>query len=162
MDMEKMLQLTGAMLVGLAFIFGTLAPQAGGVEFSGPGNQEPFSQLNEFHSRFVRPANAYAVWSEPQKLSFTPPEERILMKEPSTQLKGLVAVNGNRQRSLAYDGLLEGSASRGNLLDIEVSRITVIAVNMAEGGSAVATSDIVVRPTQYLGPPEAEVEEKLK
>jgi hypothetical protein len=50
-----------------------------------------------------------------------------------------------------------------NSLDIDVSGITVIAINMGKGGNAVAASDIILNPVQYLGASlKAEVEEKLR
>ena len=38
-----------------------------------------------------------------------------------------------------------------NAMEIEVAHITVIAINFARGGSAVATSDIYLQPTQDQG-----------
>ena len=70
-----------------------------------------------------------------------------------------------RSRSVAYDGLLESTNSKMNAMDIAVTGITVIAINMAEGGHAVATSNIVLNPVQSLGWTVAanpEVDEKLK
>lgn len=51
--------------------------------------------------------------------------------------------------------------SGGNYLNVEVSGITVNAINTVEGGSAVATSNIIIEPVQtiILAP---EVEAKLK
>jgi hypothetical protein len=49
----------------------------------------------------------------------------------------------------------------GNYLNIDVSDITVSAVNTVEGGSAVATSNIIIKPIQLIVYP-SEVEEKLK
>jgi hypothetical protein len=51
--------------------------------------------------------------------------------------------------------------SGGNYLNVEVSGITVNAINTVEGGSAVATSNIVIEPVQTIvyAP---EVEEKLR
>ncbi|MEI6104472.1 MAG: hypothetical protein WCP70_11055 [Methanothrix sp.] len=49
----------------------------------------------------------------------------------------------------------------GNNLDIDVSGISVRAINTVQGGSAVATSNIIIKPVQIIiCPPE--VEEKLK
>ncbi len=49
----------------------------------------------------------------------------------------------------------------GNNMNIEVSQISVSALNTVEGGSAVATSNIIIKPVQIIiCPPE--VEEKLK
>jgi hypothetical protein len=42
-----------------------------------------------------------------------------------------------------------------------VNGITVSAINTVEGGSAVATSNIVIKPVQIIISP-SEVEEKLK
>ena len=48
-----------------------------------------------------------------------------------------------------------------NNLDIDVHGITVSAVNTVEGGSAVATSNIIIKPVQMIVIPP-EVEAKLK
>ena len=53
------------------------------------------------------------------------------------------------------------SKSPGNYLNIEVHGITVTATNMVQGGSAVANSNIEIKPVQYIVCP-SEVEEKLK
>jgi len=49
----------------------------------------------------------------------------------------------------------------GNNLDIDVSGISVKAINTVQGGSAVATSNIIIKPVQIIICP-SEVEEKLK
>lgn len=49
----------------------------------------------------------------------------------------------------------------GNNLDIDVSGISVSAINTVKGGSAVATSNIIIKPVQVIICP-SEVEEKLK
>lgn len=51
--------------------------------------------------------------------------------------------------------------SLGNNMNIEVSGISVSAINTVEGGSAVANSNIVIKPVQIITAP-AEVDEKLK
>ncbi len=64
----------------------------------------------------------------------------------------------------AYVGKTKSSVqgSRlGNNMNIEVSGITVSAINTVEGGSAVANSNIVIKPVQIITAP-AEVDEKLK
>ena len=84
--------------------------------------------------------------------------------EPQWATPGVVAINSDKRRSFEYGGLLNSPSSKTNFMDIEVSKITVIAINMVEGGSAVATSDIILNPVQYLGgsSPQTEAEEKLK
>ena len=49
----------------------------------------------------------------------------------------------------------------GNNLNIDVSGISVSAINTVQGGSAVATSNIIIKPVQIIICP-SEVEEKLK
>jgi hypothetical protein len=49
----------------------------------------------------------------------------------------------------------------GNNLDIDVSGISVRAINTVQGGSAVATSNIIIKPVQIVICP-SEVGEKLK
>ncbi len=52
-------------------------------------------------------------------------------------------------------------SSLGNNMNIEVSGISVSAINTVEGGSAVANSNIIIKPVQIINTP-AEVDEKLK
>ncbi len=55
-----------------------------------------------------------------------------------------------------------GSAALlGNNMIIDVSGISVSAINSVKGGSATATSNIVIRPVQIIACP-SEVEEKLR
>jgi hypothetical protein len=54
-----------------------------------------------------------------------------------------------------------GSNQPGNYMNIDVSGVTVSAINTVEGGSAVATSNIIIKPVQLIIYP-SEVEEKLR
>jgi hypothetical protein len=54
-----------------------------------------------------------------------------------------------------------GQQRLGNYMNIDVSGINVQATNTAQGGSAVATSNIEIKPVQIINCPP-EVEEKLK
>lgn len=86
------------------------------------------------------------------------------MNGSSWQGQSIVALNCKRSRDIRFDGLLEPASSKINNMEIDVSRITVIAVNMMGKGSAAATSNIILSPVQYLGPPGCggEVDEKLR
>lgn len=53
-----------------------------------------------------------------------------------------------------------GGGRTGNYMDIAVSGITVSAINTIEGGSAVATSNIIIKPVQIIFYP-SEVDQKL-
>ena len=80
-------------------------------------------------------------------------------------IEGLVdnAFN-SRDENSSTDGQPVGSKDLkqlGNNMDIDVSGITVSAINTVQGGSAVATSNIVIKPVQVIVYP-SEVEEKLK
>jgi hypothetical protein len=54
-----------------------------------------------------------------------------------------------------------GSNLPGNYMNIDVSGVTVSAINTVEGGSAVATSHIIIKPVQLIIY-HPEVEEKLR
>ncbi len=73
------------------------------------------------------------------------------------------ALNAGAQKS-GVDNQKSGAPrfkSIGNYLSVEVSGITVNAVNTVNGGSAVATSNIFIEPVQTIGC-SPEVEEKLR
>jgi len=63
----------------------------------------------------------------------------------------MVAINTEMQRDLNYQGHLGPSSPRMNYMDIQVSGITVIAINTARGGNAIATSNVVLQPVQGTG-----------
>ncbi len=67
--------------------------------------------------------------------------------------------NGTKNREI--DGKTAKSVQLGNNMNINVNGISVSAINTVEGGSAVATSNIVIKPVQIIISP-SEVEEKLK
>jgi len=67
----------------------------------------------------------------------------------------------NRMGNKKNDGRTAKSQQIGNNMNIEVSGVSVSALNTVEGGSAVATSNIIIRPVQIIISP-SEVEEKLK
>ena len=56
---------------------------------------------------------------------------------------------------------IKSASTLGNNMIIDVSGISVSAINSVKGGSATATSNIIIRPVQIIVCP-SEVEEKLK
>jgi hypothetical protein len=56
---------------------------------------------------------------------------------------------------------ISGQQNLGNYMNIDVSGISVSAINTVEDGSAVATSNIIIKPVQIIECP-SEVDEKLK
>jgi hypothetical protein len=167
--MNKMLKPTDIMQVGLAFLLFCLCSQLVVGEPTKAIYPESLDKIKDFHNQFTSPSYSSVGLSrsklpemaEASRLA----DERIFMNGSSQSLDGLISVNGGKHRSVAYDGLLESTNHKMNVMDISVTGITVIAINMAEGGSAVATSDIVLHPVQSLGGAaavNAEVDEKLK
>lgn len=78
------------------------------------------------------------------------------------------AINSSIPRSGGYSSGIEQRAKSArpellgtNNLDIDVSGISVTALNTAEGGSSTATSNIIIKPVQLIVCP-SEIEEKLK
>jgi hypothetical protein len=167
--MNKMLKPTDIMLVGLAFLLFSLCLQLGAGEPTKAISPGSLDKVKDFHNQFkslsyssVGPSRSKLPdMAEASRLA----DEKIFMNGSSQSLDGLISVNGGKRRSVAYDGLLESTNYKMNAMDISVTGITVIAINMAQGGSAVATSDIILHPVQSLGETVAvnhEVDEKLK
>jgi hypothetical protein len=74
------------------------------------------------------------------------------------------AITAKEHNDSVYYQSRGGSAAQqrmGNYLNIDVSGIDVKAINTVEGGSAVATSNIIIKPVQIINCPP-EVQEKLK
>jgi len=167
--MNKMLKPTDIMLVGLAFLLFCLSLQLVVGEPTKAIYPESLDKMKDFHNQFRSPSyssvglprSKLPEMAEASRLA----DKKIFMNGSSLSLAGLISVNGGKHRSLAYDGLLESTNCKMNAMDISVTGITVIAINMAQGGSAVATSDIILHPVQSLGGTAAvnpEVDEKLK
>ena len=149
--------LASALLVGIVFLLSASCLPSAAAE---PNFNQSLEKVKDFHNHFKDPSFLDKSRGD---LSSSFANEAGIFSCPTWQTGGLVAIDGNKHRSVAYDGLIGPTSPSANFLDIDVSRITVIAINMVKGGSAVATSDIVLNPVQYLGfSSEAEVEEKLK
>jgi hypothetical protein len=162
MNMLRTTALTSAMLVGIAFLLILSCSPSAAAE---PNSNQSLEKVKDFHNRFKDPSflnKGGGLQSDlPPLTGFA--NEASVPGCPTWQMNGLVAIDGNKHSGIAYDELIGPTSLSANLLDIEVSRITVIAINMVKGGNAVATSDIVLNPVQYLGfSSDAEVEEKLK
>jgi hypothetical protein len=154
---------------GFPFICSYLYSQSAIAEPAKAIYPESLDKIKNFHNQFISPAYSSSgqVRSKLPEMAETSrlADEKIFMNSSSQSLEGLISVNGGKHRSVAYDDLLESTNCKMNSMDISVTGITVIAINMAEGGNAVATSDIVLHPVQSLGGAaalNAEVDEKLK
>jgi hypothetical protein len=165
--MKNMLKPAGAMLVGLAFLLSCIWSSTAASETLKDKTPESLKKVKEFHTKFTSPSYFASDQGRP-KLPFQDEmsrfsDDKIIMNGTSQTLDGLISINGLKRRSTSYDGFLPSANYRMNAMDITVSGITVIAINMVEGGSAVASSDIVLQPVQTLSgtASHAEVDEKL-
>jgi hypothetical protein len=167
--MNKMLKPTGVMLVGLAILLFCLFTQLVVAEPTKAVYPESLDKIKDFHNKFTNPSyssvgpvrSKLPEMAEASRLA----DKKIFMNGSSQSLDGLISINGGKRRGVFYDGLLESTDRKMNVMDISVTGITVIAINMAQGGNAIATSDIVLHPVQSLGgaaTANAEVDEKLK
>jgi hypothetical protein len=84
--------------------------------------------------------------------------EKIVDNALNASLKS--AENYGRSQEQTAEGFPQ-LVQLGNDLDIEVRGISVSAINTVKGGSAVATSNIIIKPVQIIICP-SEVDEKLK
>ncbi len=89
------------------------------------------------------------------------PANELLNADPfETQQEDFLELNGeNETEDLEFSHNEINHA--GNYLNVDVSDITVSAINTMEGGSAVATSNIIIEPVQIIVCP-SEVNAKLK
>jgi hypothetical protein len=134
-----------------------------------PGTNLTFPWAKRLPQATVFSSSDFVLRSPPTK------EEIILTgSHPSRQVDDFTAMNSNiegivdaKLKSCLSDDRRGSSDSRtstqrqGNNMNIDVSGISVRAINTVPGGKAMATSNIVIKPVQILVCP-SEVEEKLK
>ncbi len=154
--MNRVSALASALLVGIALLLSaSFQPSAAELSFN-----QSLEKVVDFHNRFKSPSLLDKGGGD---LASSPVFANETLGCPAWQTDGIIALDGNKHRSIVYEGLVEPSSPSVNYLGIEVSRITVIAINMGKGGNAVARSDIVLNPVQNLGfLSSTEAEEKLK
>lgn len=149
------------MLAGIAFIFINLIliiPVSAQIPIASQQSDAgdlTLQDMEDFHSNFTQggpssmPSLMHTELPVPSQL--TTPIDADWNGKNMGAPGDLVTMNNRLNRDLIFGGLLEGSGPRINYLDIEVGKVTVIAINTADGGSAVATSNIVIQPVQTQG-----------
>ncbi len=156
--MNRVSALASALLVGIALLLSASCLSSA----AEPSFNQSLEKVVDFHDHFKGPSlldKGHWGLSSPSEFA----NEAGILGCPAWQTNGIIALDGNKHKSIEYEGSIDPSSPSANYLDIEVSRITVIAINMGKGGNAVARSDIVLNPVQNLRfYSEAEVEEKLK
>ena len=131
-----------------------------------PGYPNSLDGVREFHETFPEPATPDAKMpkfentdildnnvTEPKaNISSIQLDPEIIFGEDSKSveydLKGMVVINGEERRTVVCSDQLGGEPADVNAMNIEVAHITVIAINFARGGNAIATSEIFVQPSQ--------------
>ena len=117
------------------------------------------SQASDSHASDLANSMAINIVGDGQ------PENKLPGKFSEDNMEGLVDTillsnsDGNKD-SGKEPAKKNGDGRTGNYMDIEVSGITVSAINTIEGGSAVATSNIIIKPVQIISYP-SEVDQKL-
>ncbi len=160
--MKRMPMLTGVLLVSISSLLSTLCLHSAAAEASDLSFNQSLEKVKEFHDRFKDSTFTSRDCGGLSASSWFANDAGIF-GGPDWSMGGLVAVETNRHMGIDFDWQVEPSSSRANFLGIDVSRITVIAINMARGGNAVATSDITLNPVQFLvSSSGSEVECKLK
>jgi hypothetical protein len=157
--MNRTKMLARPLLVGIALLLYAFCPSSVNAEVN---LSQSLDMVMAFHSQFKDPSFMGGNGGRlPSLTAFANGDGSS--RDPQSYMRGLVAIEGNKTRKIAYDGLIGTSFSGSNSLNIDVSAVTVIAINMGKGGNSVAKSDIVLSPVQYLVvTTDAEVNEKLK
>lgn len=145
------------------------------ISLSGPQSQVQVGDLKAMNSVKERDV----VYEDYQQGD---PEARGLLNSGDIRIVGQAGQQGAGQKDLMgeniermVDGALASCMNRGsgekeasvygqnlgNNLNIEVSGISVSAINTAEGGNAVANSNIIIKPVQVIYSP-SEVDEKIR
>jgi hypothetical protein len=170
--MRPMLTPAGSsvVLAGLALLFcanffglGSAAVLDGYSNDSYSRNVSSLDDMKAFHQHFKSPSYSVAPAKSLAFPLMRDGQKEVFANATSCQGQGIVALNDERIRDIRFEGSLEPASSKINHMNIDLSHITVIAVNMMEKGSASATSNIILSPVQYLGHQSySEVDELLR
>ena len=164
------------MLVGATFVCLCLMMMALATDYN-PDASDALEEVIAYHSHFVHHSptsdlgklrlpgsNLTFPWAKrlPQASVFSSFD--FVLRPPPTNIEDIVDA---KLKSCLGDERRVSSAPRSstrrleNNMDIDVSGISVRAINTVPGGKATATSNIIIKPVQILVCP-SEVEEKLK
>jgi len=146
------------MLVGMALLFSPFCLGGWAEEFpleSEPSYPDSLDQVRVFHEDYLSSPSSMKFDSQDSSLAFSQGDilqdfELTLFgdREPQETFRGVVAINTDKHSTVTCDDQLEVPSTDMNLMDIDVSKIIVISINTARGGNAIATSEIVIQPTQ--------------
>ncbi|NYT01642.1 MAG: hypothetical protein GKC10_02650 [Methanosarcinales archaeon] len=139
-------------LAGVALLFACLLVQVG---FGQSSSELSLQDIKNYHNEFIsgEPSIFSPVQPLPSDISSlnSLKSHQDMRLNGAQNLQGMVAINTEMQRDLDYQDMLGPSSPRMNYMNIQVSGITVIAINTARGGNAIATSNVVLQPVQGAG-----------
>lgn len=160
--METNWKLISLALVGALLIFGLACNVvwAGSIpKVAESSYPESLNQVMDFHEEFAKPGlslklgilssddltkNSAFDSSLSDLAGFT------LFEDPEDEdtFQGVVAINTESGNTVTSQGQFQSVPTDLNYMDIDVRNIIVISINTARGGNAIATSEIVVEPSQ--------------
>lgn len=162
--MEKNWQLISALLMGSLLIFGSAAAWE---ETVPPAAKRPYpeslDQVRNFHDDFARGGTSAKVGTttlsdltKGRTIGTSTIQDLTGFSifdgaDDDETFQGVVAINTERGRTVTGRGEFGSVPTDVNYLDIDVRNIIVISINTARGGNAIATSEIVIKPTQQSG-----------
>ena len=150
----------GLILVGAALLFSSVT--SAGEDYIFPGweadqSYPAFSELVAFRSSFADPPSfgcapnlsaAPSVFDAGALRIQRPDGYPFGDPEPEETFYGVVAIDTDKGKTVICTDRFGAESPDMNFMDIDVSKIIVIAINTGRGGTAIATSDILVQPTQ--------------
>jgi len=145
----------GLMLMGTILLFGSIG--SAGLTSSFPSEidyPDSLDSVMAFHENFVHPASSQKFAEGDKGINASSDIfmdlRRSFFGEPESQetFQGVVAINTDKCGTVACEGQFGAAPADVNLMDIDVSNIIVISINTARGGTAIATSKIVLEPVQ--------------
>lgn len=145
------------MLVGTTLLFGFVICSVVGAESIPFGAEavypESLDPVREFHEKFDSPS--MRLDHDPDNLSTHNGTHPTLEAgsifgddQPEETFQGVVAINTDKHSTTSGVGQLDSVPVDLNYMDIDVSKIIVISINTARGGSSIATSEIFIKPVQ--------------
>jgi hypothetical protein len=161
--METNWRLIGLALMGALLIFGLACNVvwAGSLpKVADHSYPESLNQIMDFHEEFAKPGSSLKLGilssdnltksstfesSLSDLAGFTLFED---LEDEETSFQGVVAINTERGNTVTSQGQFQSVPTDFNYMDIDVRNIIVISINTARGGNAIATSEIVVEPSQ--------------
>jgi len=161
--MEKNWQLISLALMSMLLILGSAGAVAWEASIAEREYPDSLSQVRNFHEDFSRggPSAKLGAMSledlgQSGRIGTTTVADLTGFSifddaEDDETFQGVVAINTERGKTVTGRSQFGSVPTDVNYMDIDVRNIIVISINTARGGNAIATSEIVIKPTQQSG-----------